>query len=319
MASLSDLNKQERKIRRDISQLREHLREGKISKNDFEGSLKPKNDELERISGEKSRLIGASLPPIPVPPRAPPREASPGLDSIKKSILGQEADITVPPRPPAAAGPGPKKKPKAGKAPPSVKKKPRKAPAKPTARKARAAGPPAGDSALSDRIGGNFREISEMKSDIARHEGAYSKLKSEIDGIKKRSSGLDEVNSDVKALKLRIEKIDFQGLTKEIYDQFEKMNKSVKDSERKTDDLIEKMNVEIKTLKEKVGEAMQAKKQLEELDIPNMRKDMESLKQKSQYIEQHIERVDLNPIVDMIKELETKVSNLRTSSALVIE
>jgi chromosome segregation ATPase len=325
MASLSDLNKRERSIRREISQLRKQLRKKEISRKDFESSLGSRKGKLERISEEKGRLIGEALPPIPLPPRPPARRADAGLDSIKKSILGKEKPGgSGPPRSPFLEEARPKPKPKVRakevKAP-VIKERIKKVPVKvPVVKeRIRTVRVPAGDPALAKRIEESFREIGEMRSDIARQEESYSNITKDIDGIKKRVLNLNEMRAEVKALRMRIDKIDFQGLTKEIYNQFEKMNSSIRESEKKTDDLVEKMNVEIKTLREKMEETSQAKEHVEGLEVSHMKRDMESLKQKSQYIEQHLERVDVKPIVEMIQEVERKVDSLRASSALIIE
>ena len=36
-------------------------------------------------------------------------------------------------------------------------------------------------------------------------------------------------------------------------------------------------------------------------------------------VEQHLDKVNIQPIVDMIREVETKVNSLQASSALIIE
>jgi uncharacterized protein YukE len=365
MASLSDLNKREREIRGNISRLRRQFREKEISKKDFDKAFGASNSELEKITREKSNLIGKALPPLPPPPRPPERSHKPSmLDAIKKSIL-QDKDIE-PPGPPVLIRekppePGPVKtivkekikevpviKEKIKKVPvvkekikrveipiikerikevkvPVVKEKIKEVPVikerikrveVPVVKEVKV---PTGDPEMAKKLEGGLKEIDNVKLDVARQGQECSQMAREINDIKQRLKNLDNMKSELKSLGTRTENIDFQGLTQEIYSQFEKMNKDIRDSERRTDDLVERFNVEIKTLKEKMGETKQAKEHVEGLDISNIRRDMESLKQKSQYIEQHLERVDVKPIVEMIKEVENKVNNLRASSALIIE
>ncbi len=85
------------------------------------------------------------------------------------------------------------------------------------------------------------------------------------------------------------------------------------------DELVERMKVEIKTLREGMDETKQAKEHVDNMDVSNIRRDMEALKQKSKYIEGHIERIDVRPLVNMIQEVENKVERLKASSALIIE
>jgi predicted nucleic acid-binding Zn-ribbon protein len=343
MASLSDLNKKERELRGSISRLRKQLRDKEISKKDFDKAFKASSKDLEKISEEKGRIIGEALPPLPPPPRPSnkPGKLS-GLDAIKKSIL-RDRDIE-PPGPPLIIKQKPpepptvliKEKPPESMPPktiveekikeaPVIKEKIKKVPFPvikekikevPAIKEARAPGPGPG---MAKRIEENAREIRNLQVDLTRNEQEVAQFLKESREARQRLEKLEEMKGDLKALKSRIDRIDFQGLTKEIYGQFEKMNSSIREAEKKTDDLVEKFSVELKTLRESMGESVQAKEHVESLDISNIRRDMESLKQKSQYIEQHLEKVDMQPIVDMIREVENKVNTLKASSALIIE
>jgi predicted nucleic acid-binding Zn-ribbon protein len=344
MARLSDLNKEERKVQAEIDKLRKQYRKKDISKRDFNKALLDQNKELEKIHNEKSKLIGEDLGPLPPPPKPPKRPSGEsGLDSIKKSILGEKEDIE-PPGPPVVLKEIPKLpeikktiiKEKIKEVPiikerikkvevPVIKEKIKEVPVikekikevkVPVIKTVKV---PTGDPELGKKITDNFKEINDIKIDVTRHEQELSQLMKDINDVKKKFDNFDDMKAEVKAMKMRMDKIDFPGLTQEIYNQFENMNSNIKEFEKRTDDLAEKTNVELKTLKEKLDEAKQAKEHVDNLDISNIRRDMESLKQKSQYIEQHIEKVDIRPIVEMIKDVENKVSTLRASSALIIE
>ncbi len=400
------MNKKEREIRGSMSRLRRQFRDKKISKKDFDKAFGASNTELEKISNEKDRLIGEALPPMPPPPMPLRGKEGPGLDSIKRSILGRGdkgpgipepagkpagrkgEEPFMPPlitklktlrgvktravargkaKPPAARGrirdvhiiretikevPVIKEKIREVKVPvikevpviktvkvPVIKEKIKEVPVikkvtvikkVPVIREVKVpvikevpviktVKVPAGDPDMARKIESSFKEINNIKLDVARQGQELSQISREIGDIKQHLKNLDDMKSELRSLGARTEKTDFQGLTQEIYSQFEKMNSSIRESEKRTDDLAESFNVEVKTLKEKMGEATQAKERVDGLDISNIRRDMESLKQKSQYIEQHLDKFDVEPIVEMIREVENKVNNLRASSALIIE
>lgn len=333
MANLSDLNKKERKVQSEIDKYKKQYRKRDISKRDFNKELEAQNKELEKIHDEKSKLIGEDLGPLPPPPK-PPKRASEksGLDTLKESILGEKEDIE-PPGPPVVLKEKLPKLPEIKKT--IIKEKIREVPVikerikrveVPVVKERIKEVPviktvkiPTGDPELGKKITENFKEISDIKIDVTRHEQELSQLMKDINNVREKIEKFGDMQAEVKAMRMRMDKIDFPGLTQEIYSQFESMNNSIKEFEKRTDDLAEKTNVELKTLKEKVDETKQAKEHVDNLDISNIRRDMESLKQKSQYIEQHIERVDIRPIVEMIKDVENKVSTLRASSALIIE
>ena len=510
MASLSDLNKKERKIKGNLSHLRRQLREKKLSKREFNKMFDTYNKELESISEEKTKLIG--MPPMPPPPRPGRPSSGSGLSAIKKSILGGSDEIE-PPGPPVLLKsklpdiPKPSKKVevpvikekikevpvfkekiKKIKAPPVkerikkmpvIKEKIKAPPIKEKIKKVpvikerikevevpvfkevikevpvikekikevpvikevikevpvfkerikevkvpvirevkvpviKTVKVPAGDPKLASNIRENLKEIGSIKLDVVRQGQQCSQLASDVASLRKDLQGfedlkaevkaldmilgkmdfqglsrdiynqlkitkelieqktmnsqdsgrldeiqdmvndnasnirnaqaeltrreqevskyineisnsaenlgkIDEMKSSVESLKSRIDKIDFKGLSEDIYNQFEKMNTGIKDTDKRNDDAVEKLNVEIKTLREKMNEVSNAKEHVDNLDITNIRRDMEIIKQKNQFLEQHLERVDIRPIVDMIKDVELKVNNLQASSALIIE
>ncbi len=174
-------------------------------------------------------------------------------------------------------------------------------------------------SGFAEHADENSDDIKDLQSDINRSEKAISGILKETGKLAEMAREAEEMRSSMNTLKTKIGNIDFQGLTKEIYNQFDKMNTSIRESDKKTNDLVEKMNVEMKTVGEKMDETAQAREHVENLDIANIRRDMEVLKQKSQYIEKHIERVDIKPVLDMIKEIENRVETLKASSAMIIE
>jgi chromosome segregation ATPase len=178
---------------------------------------------------------------------------------------------------------------------------------------------PSKDPALARRIEESVKELNNLRLDVARQGQEFAQMARDISELKKQMEGYSETRAQVKSLKANVDKIDFQELSQEIYAQFEKMKSSIKESEKKTDDVAERLNVELKTVKEQLNETKQAGEAMKDLDVSSMRRDVESLKQKSAYIEQHIERVDIRPVIEMIKDVENKVEGLRTSSALIIE
>ena len=175
------------------------------------------------------------------------------------------------------------------------------------------------DSDLSTKIVENTEDIRDIQSDFARIEKETTGFLKEVRESVQKVREMEDMKGEIEELDARMKGIDFEGLTHEIYKQFEKMNVSINESEVRASDFMEKLKVEMKVLEDKIGEAAQAKEHVDNLDITTIRRDMESLKQKSQYIEQNLENVNLEPIMTLIKEVENKVETLRVSSPLIIE
>ena len=426
MATLSELNKREREIKGKITVLRREFRDKKITKKDFDKSFESRSKELEKISEEKTKLIG--LPPAPPPPpslRVKPTKPSGGttLDSIKKAVSGGDVE---PPGPPLRLKPKPSKpvrvskpaktsapkKPKAEKTViikekikevpvfkerirkvevPVIKEKIKEVPVFKEKIKEvpviKTVEVPSGDSRLGARIEEVFKDVMDMKSESTRIVNDHNKMVKDIEridtrlhnlndlsaevkimrmrlknfeeqgmgseinekveentddikdiqmdanklekdidaltkesaSVNKRLDGLESVLSDINELKKRLDKIDFKALSKEIYSQFEKMNDAIDKQEKASSSSIEKFNVELKSLSEKIDEFNKAREHIERLDIPNMRRDMETISQKNKFIEEQLHTIDVQPLVDMVKGVEEKVRDLQTSSALIIE
>ena len=162
-------------------------------------------------------------------------------------------------------------------------------------------------------------DVGNLQSDVTRTETEMTRFLEEVRESVVKLRKMEEMIPEVGRLKKRLNEVDFSGLSQEIYSQFEKMNISIKESEEKTNEFMEKIRVEMKTVHEKASDATDSKEHVENLDVAGLRRDLEALKQKNQYIESHLERVDISPVVELIKEVENKVEAIKSTSALIIE
>ena len=378
MATLSELNKKERDVKGRINTLKRRMRKNKVTREEFDRTLELHGKELDKISDEKEKLIG--LPPMPLPPKPGRHASDTSLNDIKKVVSGigieppgppvlleprKQKRFKIPKSPKRARLPKLKNLPKLKKLsrlpePPkhtksTIEKKHKevktivkekikeinvpvikeiKVPVIKTVKV------PRDDPKMASRIESLFRDMSNLKIDVARQDKDFSQMSTDIKNMQvdltrseREVSGflkdigknteklvkLKELEADVKELGSKLNKIDFKGLSQEIYTQFDKMNQGINESDKKIDDVIEKLNVEVNALKEQMKDVNTSKEHVEKLDIPNIRRDMEVLKQKSQYLEKHFESIDFQPIVDMVKDVENKVMGLQSSSALIIE
>ena len=170
-----------------------------------------------------------------------------------------------------------------------------------------------------ERVDENSADIKGIQADINRSEQDFLSISKQTASAIKRLDAIEASLSDIDVFKKRIEKIDFEGLSQEMYKQFERMNGLIKENDEQSDDSIEKLNVELKTLSEKIDEFNKAREHIEKLDIPNIRRDIEIIMQKNQYIENQLHSIDVQPLVSMVREVDSKLRTLESSSAMIIE
>ena len=78
------------------------------------------------------------------------------------------------------------------------------------------------------------------------------------------------------------------------------------------DSEIEKLKKDIETMRE-------IEKHIRGLNLQEIRRDMEIIKTKQEWIENNIERIDIKPLLRKMEELEHRIRVIRVSSPIVVE
>jgi hypothetical protein len=93
----------------------------------------------------------------------------------------------------------------------------------------------------------------------------------------------------------------------------------VKESVKKNTHTVERMEAEVKFLKEDVGRVMGLEEEMNRLNMKSLTRDMESLKAKSHWLEGKIGTFDLDPVIEKISDMEDKIKIMKASQPLILE
>lgn len=177
------------------------------------------------------------------------------------------------------------------------------------------------------------------KIEVTKEGKAVDKLRNQVENVLKnietRQSEIDQkinkINESVKKIdpekwkneldnfKKRFEKMDVKVLEEEVRKEFEQINNNVKEMLKKSDEEKGKLETDVRNLNEKIESVTKLQKTIEELGIANIRRDLEILKTKQQWLESNLEKFNLKPIYARLQELENKIKSISFSSPVVLE
>lgn len=105
----------------------------------------------------------------------------------------------------------------------------------------------------------------------------------------------------------------------DFYREFQHLSKEVKESLEKNRHAVDRMEAEVKFLKEDVARVVSLEEEMKRISAKTVERDIESLKAKSNWLESSMKGFDIDPIVEKISELEDKIRILKASQPLIIE
>ena len=131
---------------------------------------------------------------------------------------------------------------------------------------------------------------------------------------------IKEMQIDMENLKKSIlSETNMRSLEGDLVREFQKLSKEVRGGLERNRHAVDKMEAEIKFLKEDVGRIMGLEEQMNRLNMKSLTRDMESLKAKSNWLEGKIQRFDLDPVVERISDIESKIKILKAAQPFIIE
>jgi len=140
-------------------------------------------------------------------------------------------------------------------------------------------------------------------------------------------NGTAAVLSEIRGMQLEIETLkssilsdrNIRTLEEDIAREFQHLKSEVRESIKKNTHLVEKMEAEIKFLKDDMARVMSLEEEMNRLNMKSLTRDLESLKAKSHWLEGSIQKFDLDPLVERMSEMEEKIKILKASQPLILE
>lgn len=119
--------------------------------------------------------------------------------------------------------------------------------------------------------------------------------------------------------KSTLSETNMKSLENDLVREFQHLSKEVKGSLEKNRHAIDKMEAEIKFLREDVSRVMSLEEEMNRLNMKSLTRDLEGLKEKSSWLEGKFQAFDLDPFVEKMQELEDKIKILKASQPLILE
>lgn len=165
-----------------------------------------------------------------------------------------------------------------------------------------------GMSSLKDELERRIDDMKKEKIDIAsflaeikKNRGRITKMEERLDSFKKDdSTGRKNMEDD-------------------IHREFEKVKNGVKQGITENAGTIKNMEAEMANLRERIEEIKLLGDALKGLDMRSIARDIEVLKQKTHWLGENIEKLNIQPLFERIREIEEEVKVTRDRSPLVIE
>jgi hypothetical protein len=262
----------------------------------FSSSDKKKEKEKKGIDSAKSPE--SAVPPAPAPQRPP---KSPESDVLKKTVMNDSPDLkegddaVEKMKEKFVLKPPERKHPKMKIKPPKKKLLPKPKVIVREVRKVR-------EMPERELLG---KEVDKVFDEALRNKEKIQELLS--------------MKKDVELLKSKVEGPAFKNLEDIIYNEFDKMNKIIEENKEKEKDFAESMKTQVDSMRKEIDGMKKVEEKLKALDVEGFRRDLESVKQKVKWVEDHIEAFDIMPLVELLKDVETRVNDLKVSSPVIID
>lgn len=162
----------------------------------------------------------------------------------------------------------------------------------------------------------------ETKSYIESDSKEINKLLTEIELLKKKvddnTHRIEGVSSkDLKNYKKTREHevqdiVNFQA-------KLEKMHEELREDFKEMSEQMEDFKVQMNDFERKMETIKNVEDDIKKLDLKQIRREIEILKTKEHWIEDNLEKIDVEPVMEKIQEVEHKIDRLKATSPYVIE
>jgi len=142
---------------------------------------------------------------------------------------------------------------------------------------------------------------------------------------RKQKRKMLKLEKDVKATqnafdhRTRVSDYEAKELQDEIKREFKSLNSIITSELKRLKENSDKLELELRALKERVKDISSIEEQMKETDISSMRREIETLKTKNEWIEAKLDDVDILPLERKMSSLERKIKTIRESSPIIIE
>jgi len=172
--------------------------------------------------------------------------------------------------------------------------------------------PKKGMGRLLRKINDTDNNIKEMKKELEKEKKENAVTRAQMAKFFK----------DTKQELERIEETeskDVVGIEKNVSKEIARLRESMKETLQENKEQKEMKENEFKTIKRDMDQVKIFRKKKKKMDIEDISRNLESVKTKTQWLEQKIEELDLKPLFEKVERLENLLKTVRVSTPYVIE
>ena len=180
---------------------------------------------------------------------------------------------------------------------------------------------------LRKKMEDKLKELEQMKSEIV--EATIDQLLAQPQAVSKfmdkaLKKQLEDMQSQFRSMMQQAKPVDAKmtALLKDSEEkerEIDKIRASMKDRDKKSDELLEKLEIELRALGTKITSMSGTVKGVEGAGVTGIMRDLEILKTKQEWLESTVHKFDLKHIYDKIEELEDRVRSSGGYHPIVIE
>lgn len=161
-------------------------------------------------------------------------------------------------------------------------------------------------------------ELKKLEKDVLFTQSEMSKLFAEVVKNRERIKKIEHDMSNLSSMGQKGPPVDTKAIEDRFSKEIERINNSLMDKDSKGREEIDKMAGDVRTVKRDIEEIRKMTQVFNTLDVAGIRRDIESLKSKTQWLEDEMKNFDIEPLYELMKELENKMSSGRIATAPVI-
>jgi hypothetical protein len=160
-------------------------------------------------------------------------------------------------------------------------------------------------------------ELKKHEKDLLFTQSEMSKMFAEVVKNRERVKNVETMAKNISS-RPQETKIDVKTIDDRIKNQFQGINSTVTENSRKSREDIERMSDDVSNMKRDISELKEMSNKMKGMDVSGLKREIESLKERNRWLEQQINNLDIEPLYELIKEIENKVSSNRIGVSPVI-
>jgi len=174
-------------------------------------------------------------------------------------------------------------------------------------------------SSLPKGLGKLLNKLHKMESMMENlEERLNSERKENITNQAQLAKAFERISQNSQRLEF-LETADIKAIEQGLYKQMNEIKEMVNDVAERTKDQEERINREFSDVKKGAEDMRVIKEVVDKMNIGKISREIDSLKEKANWIEENMENRDLDSLREKIEDIERKLDNIKSSSPYVLE